>query len=90
MFKSQIIALSLLILSPVVVAKPNCSPFLDDLKKVQSKLRAGYNVKQGEKLKAKEKKMKKLWWQCKNNKLSKSDKSKLNKRLKKQNISKYD
>lgn len=83
MFKSQVIALSLLILSPVVVAKPNCNPLQDDLKNVRSQLRSGYSVKQGEKLRVKEKKAKKLWWKCQTNKLSKMEQKKLNKRLKK-------
>ncbi|WNC67974.1 hypothetical protein RI845_15790 [Thalassotalea nanhaiensis] len=90
MYNYQIFALSIFIISPTINAKPDCSPLLDDLKKVQSKLRSGYSVKQGEKLKTKEKKMKELWWQCRNNKLSKTEKVKLNKRLKKQNISKND
>ena len=84
MFKLQIIALSILIISLGVAAKPDCSPLHDDLKNVQSKLRSGYSVKQGEKLKIKEKKIKKLWWQCRTNKLSKMEQKKLNKRLKKE------
>jgi len=90
MFKLQVIVLSLLILTPVVAAKPNCSPLQDDLKNIRSQLRSGYSVKQGEKLKAKEKKIKKLWWQCKTNKLSKMEQKNLNKRLKKQKISNND
>lgn len=82
MFNYLILALSIFFISAAVNAKPNCSPLLDDLKTVQSKLRSGYNVKQGEKLKVKEKKMKKLWWRCKNNKLSKTEQVKLQKRLK--------
>ncbi|WOH39470.1 hypothetical protein RI844_09640 [Thalassotalea fonticola] len=83
MFNYQILIISIFFISPSAISKPNCSPLLEDLKIVQSKLRAGYNVKQGEKLKVKEKKAKKLWWQCKNNKLSKAEKKKLKKRLKK-------
>ncbi|WNC73038.1 hypothetical protein RGQ13_03380 [Thalassotalea psychrophila] len=90
MFKSSMIALSLLMLSPIAAAKPNCSPLQDDLKKVRSQLRSGYSAKQGEKLKIKEKKAKKLWWQCKTNKLSNMEQKKLNKRLKKQKSGKND
>ena len=87
MFKNQILALSIFIFSPLANAKPDCTPLHDDLKKVQSKLRYGYQVKQGEKLKIKEKKMKKLWWLCRQNKLPKADLARLQKRLKKQKSS---
>lgn len=61
----------LILLSQPIHAKDKCDPFMDDLKKVQSKLKQGYTVSKGEKLKKQEKQARKLWWLCKNNKLPK-------------------
>lgn len=61
----------LMLLAQPVQAKDKCDPFMVDLKKIQSKLKNGYSVKQGEKLKKQEKQARRLWWLCKNNKLPK-------------------
>ncbi|TRX53960.1 hypothetical protein [Thalassomonas sp. M1454] len=62
---------ALMLLSFPSQAKHKCDPFMQDLKKVQSKLKQGYSVQRGERLKHQEKQARKLWWQCKNNKLPK-------------------
>ena len=55
----------ILLLSFPSLAKPDCDKERQKLKKVQQQLRHGYTVKQGEKLKRKEKELRKKWWLCK-------------------------
>lgn len=77
-------SLLLATLPNIAQAKLDCSYYQQKLKSTQSKLRAGYNVKQGEKLKKQEKQLRRLWWLCANNRLPKDEL----KRLKKRNSSK--
>ncbi|KGJ89229.1 hypothetical protein [Thalassotalea sp. ND16A] len=79
MFK-LIILVSIFCLSCSASAKPDCQYYLNKLKKVQSQLRAGYTVGQGEKLKKKEKQARNLWWLCSKNKLPKAELKRLKQR----------
>ncbi|OUS32824.1 hypothetical protein A9Q98_00410 [Thalassotalea sp. 42_200_T64] len=79
MFRIIILA-SIICLSCSAAAKPNCQYYLIQLKKVQSQLRAGYTVEQGEKLKKKEKHARKLWWLCSKNMLTKAELKRLKQR----------
>ena len=84
MLKLIFIGLFLATLANFAQAKLDCSYYQQKLKLTQNKLRAGYNVKQGEKLKKQEKQLRRLWWLCTNNRLTKDEL----KRLKKRNSSK--
>ncbi|MDN3652006.1 hypothetical protein QWY77_04395 [Thalassotalea ponticola] len=53
-----------------------CQFFDDKLKKIRSKMRHGYSAKQGEKLKYQEKQIRRIWWLCVNNKMTKAEQKK--------------
>lgn len=66
------LTISLLLMLPLLVeAKPDCSEYRNKFNNIQSQLKHGYSVKQGERLKIKEQQARKLWWLCTKNMLPK-------------------
>ncbi|KGJ91152.1 hypothetical protein [Colwellia psychrerythraea] len=76
------IAMFLLTLSTVTLAKKRCKPFLEKLHKVQTMQRKGYSLKKGQSLRVKEDKARNKWWQCERSSLA-SFKAKYGKKKKK-------
>ena len=59
-----IVLIILGILSFSVIAKQDCQKYLNKVRSIQEKQRAGYNVKQGNKLQAQATKARDKWWRC--------------------------
>ena len=66
-----LITILMLMLPLRAETRPDCSEYRDEFRNIQSQLKHGYNVKQGEKLKIKEQRARKLWWLCTKNMLPK-------------------
>lgn len=65
-FTCLLIITSLVVISPVSIAKKRCKLLLDKLHNVQTLQRNGYSSSRGASLRAREDNARDEWWQCEN------------------------